>query len=32
MAYGDGGSCVLGAGFKFRYQKKLYFMPPLSPW
>ena len=31
-AYGDVGSCVLGAGFKFRYQEKLYFMPPFSRW
>jgi len=31
-AYGDVGSCVLGAGFKFRYQDKFYFMPPLSRW
>jgi hypothetical protein len=31
-AYGDKGSCVIGAGFKFRYQEKLYFMPPLSKW
>jgi hypothetical protein len=31
-AYGDAGSCVLGAGFKFRYQDKLYFMPPLTHW
>jgi hypothetical protein len=31
-AYGDQGSCVIGTGFKFRYQEKLYFMPPLSKW
>jgi hypothetical protein len=30
--YGDVGSCVIGAGFKFRYREQLYFMPPLSPW
>lgn len=28
-AYGDKGSCVLGAGFEFMYQGKVYFMPPL---
>ena len=32
LIYGDRGSCVIGAGFKFRYQERLYFMPPLSPW
>jgi hypothetical protein len=31
-AYGDQGSCVIGAGFKFRYQDQLYFMPPLTKW
>ena len=25
---GDHGSCVLGAGFLFKYQKKWYFMSP----
>ena len=29
---GDMGPCVLGAGFKFRYAGKLYFMVPQSPW
>lgn len=24
--YGDKGSCVLGAGFKFLYENKVYFM------
>lgn len=31
-AYGDHGSCVIGAGFKFQYQGKSYFMPPLTGW
>ena len=29
---GDVGSCVLGAGFVFKYQKKWYFMFPRSKW
>jgi len=28
---GDVGSCVLGAGFLFKYNKKWYFMHPRSP-
>lgn len=31
-AYGDVGSCVLGAGFNFTYQGKQYKMPPTSRW
>jgi len=29
---GDKGPYVIGAGFKFRYKGKLYFMVPQSPW
>lgn len=29
---GDKGSCVIGAGFTFRYKGKLYFMTAQSPW
>ena len=29
---GDIGSCVLGAGFKFKYKDKLYFMSSCSPY
>ena len=29
---GDCGSCVIGAGFLFKYKKKWYFMPPRSRW
>ena len=29
---GDHGSCVLGAGFLFKHQKKWYFMGPRSRW
>lgn len=29
---GDKGSCVIGAGFKFRYEGKLYFMSACSPY
>ena len=29
---GDGGSCVLGAGFKFKYRDNYYFMSACSPW
>lgn len=29
---GDRGCCVIGAGFKFRYEGKLYFMGAQSPW
>jgi hypothetical protein len=31
-AFGDVGSCVLGAGFEFTYKNKKYFMPPTSKW
>lgn len=31
-AYGDVGSCVIGAGIKFRYQGGNYFMQQCSPW
>lgn len=31
-AYGDKGSCVLGAGFEFDYEGKKYSMPPIGPW
>lgn len=31
-AYGDIGSCVIGAGFEFTYQGKDYRMPPISHW
>lgn len=30
--YGDIGSCVIGAGFKFNYKGIEYFMPPVSKW
>lgn len=30
--YGDVGSCVLGAGFKFEYKNNMYFMSPCSPY
>ena len=30
--YGDVGSCVLGAGFKFTYDGTPYFMSAQSPW
>lgn len=29
---GEGGSCVLGAGFKFEWKGDSYFMPAQSPW
>lgn len=29
---GDIGSCVMGAGFKFKYKNILYFMSACSPW
>ena len=29
---GEGGSCVLGAGFKFKWSGDSYFMPAQSPW
>ena len=29
---GEGGSCVLGAGFKFEWKGDKYFMPSQSPW
>ena len=29
---GEGGSCVLGAGFKFEWNGEKYFMPAQSPW
>ena len=29
---GDKGSCVLGAGFKFKWNGDSYFMPAQSPW
>lgn len=29
---GEGGSCVLGAGFKFEWNGDEYFMPAQSPW
>lgn len=29
---GDKGSCVLGAGFHFKYNGVPYFMPAQSPW
>ena len=29
---GEGGSCVLGAGFKFELNGDSYFMPAQSPW
>lgn len=29
---GDGGACVLGAGFNFDYENEKYFMPAQSPW
>lgn len=31
-AYGDKGSCVMGAGFKFKYKGTPYFMAAQSPW
>jgi hypothetical protein len=31
-AFGDAGSCVLGAGFEFVYKNRKYFMPPTSHW
>ncbi|MGG1598515.1 hypothetical protein [Paenibacillus naphthalenovorans] len=31
-AYGDKGSCVIGAGFEFKYEGEHYFMPPVSGW
>jgi len=31
-AYGDIGSCVLGAGFHFTYEDREYIMPPNSRW
>ena len=31
-AIGDKGSCVLGAGFHFKYDGVPYFMPAQSPW
>ncbi len=31
-AYGDVGSCVIGAGFVFTYKGKQYKMPPISRW
>ena len=31
-AYGDVGSCVLGAGFHFTFEGKRYIMPPTSRW
>jgi len=31
-AEGDVGSCVMGAGFIFKYQKKWYFLIPRSRW
>ena len=31
-SYGDVGSCVLGAGFQFKYNRKWYFMTAQSPW
>lgn len=30
--YGDVGSCVLGAGFNFKYYGASYFMPPICKW
>ena len=30
--YGDHGSCVLGAGFRFKYRGRWYWLPPRSPW
>lgn len=29
---GDGGSCVLGAGFEFKYKDEKYFMSAVSPY
>lgn len=29
---GDKGSCVIGAGFKFKWNGEEYFMPAQSPW
>lgn len=31
-AYGDVGSCVIGAGFEFEFEGKRYKMPPASKW
>lgn len=31
-AYGDVGSCVLGAGFNFKYKGLYYKMYPISIW
>jgi len=31
-AYGDVGSCVLGAEFEFTYQGQKYELPPHSQW
>lgn len=31
-AYGDSGTCVLGAGFYFKYKGKDYKMLPISCW
>ena len=31
-AYGDVGSCVLGAGFEFTYEGQRYFLPPWCKW
>lgn len=31
-AYGDIGSCVIGAGFEFDFEEKRYFLPPMSMW
>ena len=31
-AEGDQGSCVIGAGFKFNYKSKQYFMNACSPY
>lgn len=31
-AYGDVGSCVMGAGFEFTYQGQDYKMPPTTCW
>jgi hypothetical protein len=31
-AYGDVGSCVIGAGFHFSYKGNEYIMPPISCW
>ena len=31
-AYGDSGSCVLGAGFLFKFRRQWFFLPPLCRW